>query len=282
MSHQENSSNHRTQKYFFMGLLIDSNCLQVLRLEPYMGEDVPVRWFNFERVVEALVQQKIFYLKVSQLYFIVSKTCLIEDEAEMVAMLDFYHDLGIIIWHGDTVVLQTQWLIHLFRKLITIRPFDEQVYCWPFRKDSILLFDTVKPFLLDTSSRRSNKLVRHLVQEKQQARAQGFSSNLVEQMRGRDSLASEGWEGKGSWEEVEGKKQEILRAQNHFRASRDGSISGPLNLVLLNCHHFKNLLPAILRQNVSNILQKFSKIYHSGDWNTSEVLVKRNISFPLK
>lgn len=133
-----------------MGLLIDSNCLQVLRLEPYMGEDVPVRWFNFERVVEALVQQKIFYLKISQLYFIVSKTCLIEDEAEMVAMLDFYHDLGIIIWHGDTVVLQTQWLIHLFRKLITIRPFDEQVYCWSFRKDSILLFDTVKPFLLDT------------------------------------------------------------------------------------------------------------------------------------
>lgn len=99
---------------------------EVLRLEPYMGEDVPVRWFNFERVVEALVQQKVFYLKVSQLYFIVSKTCLIEDETEMVAMLDFYHDLGIVIWHGDTVVLQTQWLIHLFRKLITIRPFDEQ------------------------------------------------------------------------------------------------------------------------------------------------------------
>ena len=92
-----------------------------------MGEDVPVRWFNFEKVVEALVQQKMFYLKVSQLYNIVRKKCYIEDEAEMVAMLDFYHDLGIIIWHGDTVVLQTQWLIHLFKKLITIRPFDEQV-----------------------------------------------------------------------------------------------------------------------------------------------------------
>ena len=92
-----------------------------------MGEDVPVRWFNFERVVEALVQQKTFYLKVSQLYNVVRKMCFIEDELEMVALLDFYHDLGIIIWHGDTVVLQTQWLIHLFRKLITIRPFDEQV-----------------------------------------------------------------------------------------------------------------------------------------------------------
>ena len=92
-----------------------------------MGEDVPVRWFNFEKVVEALVQQKMFYLKVSQLYNIVRQKCYIEDEAEMVAMLDFYHDLGIIIWHGDTVVLQTQWLIHLFKMLITIRPFDEQV-----------------------------------------------------------------------------------------------------------------------------------------------------------
>ena len=92
-----------------------------------MGEDVPVRWFNFEKVVEALVQQKTFYLKVSQLYNVVRKMCFMEDELEMMAMLDFYHDLGIIIWHGDTVVLQTQWLIHLFRKLITIRPFDEQV-----------------------------------------------------------------------------------------------------------------------------------------------------------
>jgi len=99
---------------------------EVLRLEPYMGEDVPVRWFNFEKVVEALVQQKTFYLKVSQLFNIVRKMCYIEDENEMVAMLDFYHDLGVIIWHGDTVVLQTQWLIHLFKKLITIRPFDEQ------------------------------------------------------------------------------------------------------------------------------------------------------------
>lgn len=99
---------------------------EVLRLEPYMGEDVPVRWFNFEKVVEGLVQQKVFYLKVAQLYNIVRKVCYIEDESEMVAMLDFYHDLGVIIWHGDSVVLQTQWLIHLFKKLITIRPFDEQ------------------------------------------------------------------------------------------------------------------------------------------------------------
>ncbi|XP_015773612.1 PREDICTED: uncharacterized protein LOC107351821 [Acropora digitifera] len=100
---------------------------EVLRSEPYMGEDVPVRWFNFEKVLEALVKQKTFYLNVIQLYNIVRKVCYIEDESEMVAMLHFYHDLGVIIWHGDTVVLETKWLIHLFKKLITIRPFDEQV-----------------------------------------------------------------------------------------------------------------------------------------------------------
>ena len=111
----------------------------------------------------------------------------------------------------------------------------------------------MKPFLLDTRAGEAT------------SSCPGFLIEPRGTNERRDSLASEGWEGKGSWEEVEGKKQEILRAQNHFRASRDGSISGPLNLVLLNCHHFKNLLPAILRQNVSNILQKFSKIYHSGN-----------------
>ena len=72
-------------------------------------------------------------------------------------------------------------------------------------------------YIVDLSVRIPFYSSIHLVQEKQQVRAQGLSSNLVEQMRGRDSLASEGWEGKGSWEEVEGKKQEILRAQTTFK-----------------------------------------------------------------
>jgi hypothetical protein len=44
--------------------------------------------------------------------------------------LDFYHDLGVIVKHGNTVVLQAEWLIDLFRKLITIKPYEEhQVGC---------------------------------------------------------------------------------------------------------------------------------------------------------
>lgn len=42
-------------------------------------------------------------------------------------MLNFYHDLGVIVKHGHTVVLQAQWLINLFKQLITVPPFNEVV-----------------------------------------------------------------------------------------------------------------------------------------------------------
>ena len=38
-------------------------------------------------------------------------------------MLDFYHDLGVIVRHRNTVVLQAQWLIEVLKQLITIRSF---------------------------------------------------------------------------------------------------------------------------------------------------------------
>ena len=55
------------------------------------------------------------------------EVCHIEDEEEVTAMLNFYHDLGVIVKHGRTVVLQAQWLIDLFKQLITVRPLDEAV-----------------------------------------------------------------------------------------------------------------------------------------------------------
>ena len=53
--------------------------------------------------------------------------CRIDDEVELETMLNFYHDLGVIVKHGRTVVLQALWLIDLFKQLITVRPFDEMV-----------------------------------------------------------------------------------------------------------------------------------------------------------
>ena len=85
------------------------------------------RWFNFEKVVKALITEKVYYLNLEQLQDIIQKVCFIEDKDEVGTMLDFYHDLGVIIRHRNTVILRAQWLIEVFRQLITIRSFNEMV-----------------------------------------------------------------------------------------------------------------------------------------------------------
>ncbi|XP_067017530.1 uncharacterized protein [Acropora muricata] len=99
--------------------------IEILKEEPYMGEEVPLRWFKFERAVDALVAKQTYFMDLDQLLLVIRQFCQIEDKKEVTAMLNFYHDLGVIVKHGQTVVLQAQWLIDLFKQLITVRPFDE-------------------------------------------------------------------------------------------------------------------------------------------------------------
>ena len=99
------------------------------------------RWFKFEKAVDALVALQRYFMNLDELLSVIREVCQIEDKEEVTAMLNFYHDLGEIVKHGQTVVLQAQWLIDLFKQLITVRPFDEgvsvvdyyciSVYCLP-------------------------------------------------------------------------------------------------------------------------------------------------------
>ncbi|XP_067041874.1 uncharacterized protein [Acropora muricata] len=99
--------------------------IKILKEEPHMGKEVPLRWFKFEKAVDALVALQTYFMDLDQLLSVIQQVCQIEDEEEVTAMLNFYHDLGEIVKHGRTVVLQAQWLIDLFKQLITVRPFDE-------------------------------------------------------------------------------------------------------------------------------------------------------------
>ena len=74
-----------------------------------------------------MIAEKVYYLNLEQLQGIIQLVCFIEDEDEVATMLDFYHDLGMIVRHRNTVVLRAQWLIEVFRQLITIRPFNDMV-----------------------------------------------------------------------------------------------------------------------------------------------------------
>lgn len=85
------------------------------------------RWFNFEKVIEALVAKKVFYTSVERLQTYAKEVCFIEDDDQFNTMLNFYHNLGLVVKHRSTVVLKAQWLIDLFKQLITIPHFDKVV-----------------------------------------------------------------------------------------------------------------------------------------------------------
>ena len=85
------------------------------------------RWLNFEKVLNALLSKKVYHLNLRELQTYVRDNCFINDEEEFTTMVDFYHDLGIIIKHCSTVIVSAEWLIDLFKQLITIPPFDETV-----------------------------------------------------------------------------------------------------------------------------------------------------------
>ena len=74
-----------------------------------------------------MTDKKIYCLTFEQLQGIIQKVCFINDGDEVATMLDFYHDLGVIVKHRDTVVLQAQWLIKVFKEFVTIPSFDEKV-----------------------------------------------------------------------------------------------------------------------------------------------------------
>ncbi|KAJ7358723.1 hypothetical protein OS493_022167 [Desmophyllum pertusum] len=99
--------------------------MEVLKQEPYMGEKIPIKWLNFEKVIEALVAEHIYHMNLEQLQRYAREVCFIDDEDEFTTLVDFYHDSGLIIKHCSTVVLKAQWLIDLFKQLITIPPFHK-------------------------------------------------------------------------------------------------------------------------------------------------------------
>ena len=98
------------------------------------------RWFNFEKVIEALVAKNVYHMNVAQLQSYAKLVCFVDDDDQFHTMLTFYHDLGMIIKHRNTVILKVQWLIDLFKKLITIPPFDKAVGKHSYVLVSVLLY----------------------------------------------------------------------------------------------------------------------------------------------
>ena len=94
-------------------------------------EKIPLKWLKFEKVIKAAAQEGCNRLKlpaVQQIAF----GCGIAEEKELQVLLDFLHDLRIVVHFDDTrqlddlVVLNPQWLVDIFKEVITVKPFESQ------------------------------------------------------------------------------------------------------------------------------------------------------------
>ena len=119
----------------------ESECLGVKHLReklqtvakqlPQMKEPIPIRWLNYERNLQAKRKLK-EWIDIHEAKRIASEECNVVDDEEFRAVLNFLHDKRILIHFSDTpaldklVVLNPQWLVDVFKMVITIPPYESE------------------------------------------------------------------------------------------------------------------------------------------------------------
>ena len=115
-------------------------CPEVLRLRkeilavakelPQMNEEIPMKWLRFEKELQVKIKEGCKWISFIEAREIAVEVCHISDEEEFVTLMKLLHDQRIIIHFDDTpnlnktAVLDIQWLIDVFKKVITIKPYD--------------------------------------------------------------------------------------------------------------------------------------------------------------
>ncbi|XP_072042577.1 uncharacterized protein [Amphiura filiformis] len=138
----ENSSNSQTDTEIAGLASLREDIVYVAGRETYMGEKIPLKWLTFEKSVAEAIKEGKHFMELTEVQDISKKLGI---EADTVfEMLKFYHNLGTIIYFGvdeskeedirdgggennnrdlqNMVILDPQWLIGIFRRIITTLP----------------------------------------------------------------------------------------------------------------------------------------------------------------
>ena len=121
---------------------LQTECPEVKRLResilavamelPQTKENIPIKWLKYEKALQAALDEGYKWITIERAKQIASEVCQIHDDQEFVTLLDFLHDQRILIHFGDTVelnklvVLDPQWLIDVFKAVITVKRYDQQ------------------------------------------------------------------------------------------------------------------------------------------------------------
>ncbi|KAJ7358725.1 hypothetical protein OS493_022171 [Desmophyllum pertusum] len=95
---------------------LQNRIMEVLKQEPYMGEKIPIKWLNFEKVIEALVAEHIYHVNLEQLQRYAREVCFIDDEDEFTTL----DPVNSKYWREveKTGVLSMELVDHVFYKFI--------------------------------------------------------------------------------------------------------------------------------------------------------------------
>ena len=120
----------------------NSDCPEVVRLRqeiiavakelPFINETIPINWLKFEKALQAKKEVGNRRISLESAKDIAKNDCNIVDEKEFETLLNYLHDIRSLIHYEDTVKLNTlvvldpQWLVDVFKKVITVKPYDPQ------------------------------------------------------------------------------------------------------------------------------------------------------------
>ena len=115
-----------------------SECSEVQRLRetvlavakelPQLKEDIPIKWLKFEKALQRTVKEGKNWISLEMAKRIASEVCKIEDDKTFSTLLNFLHDQRILIHFEDSsllkniVFLDLQWLVYVFKSVITVKP----------------------------------------------------------------------------------------------------------------------------------------------------------------
>ena len=119
----------------------ESECKEIMRLRkdvhdvskelPHVTEAIPIKWLKYEKAFRVLKEKDHKFISLSTAKKIASKICNINDN-EVQTVLTFLHDLRVLIHFDDSpelselVTLDIQWLIDVFKNVITVRAHHEE------------------------------------------------------------------------------------------------------------------------------------------------------------
>ena len=98
---------------------------------PQLKEVIPIKWLRFEKALREMVEEGIKWTHVENAKRIAPEVYGISTEEQFLTMLNLLHDQRILIHFDDTpeldkiVILDPQWLVDVFKKVITIPPFKK-------------------------------------------------------------------------------------------------------------------------------------------------------------